>query len=327
MRHAGGWFVASAEGGLVLPLDPDERRMLREITAENLVSIGIREDDGVVAALNSDGAGVGVVWSEAASLVAHRSCAIGVRGGTRLSSILESLGATVLVSTPSFVRNLGVRTRQIGSDPREFGLRSIVLTGEIVADQQIRSIEEMFDARVAEVWSDPIFGAALAHRGPDDPVFSPVRPALVSTAPVSSVDEPRGSGSRVEWVVDPVWCRALEGVRIRTGFVGVDDVALPTPTNTIGDHVLVRGRWLSHSHLTAVLAGMGVDRWQLEIGAGLGSDVATLRFEGDHRERDVRAATDLVSAVRIEVLPVPTGSIGSSGRILDHRGQHLGLRA
>src|SRR5699024_5721952 len=120
VRRERGWFVASAEGGLVLPLDPGERQALREITAENLVSIGVDGDDGLVAALNSDGAGVGVVWSEAASLVAHRSCAIGVRGGTRLTSILESLGATVLLSTPSFVRNLGVRMRQIGSDPREF---------------------------------------------------------------------------------------------------------------------------------------------------------------------------------------------------------------
>jgi phenylacetate-CoA ligase len=321
---AAGWLACSPDGMVTVPLCLAELAELRDLTAEALACVGITRRDRVLVALNSDGAGVGVAWSEAASLVGGAACGIGPRAGPRLAAVLRMVGASTLVCTPSTARSLLVQTRRGAGRPADLGLDRLVLTGELVPDRAVRELAQGFAVRVDEVWCDPIFGAGLAFRPPGGASLAPVRPGVIELLPV----RPRRAGRHgplVEWTLAPSWCAALGGARIRTGLVGraSHGPGLPPARWTVGDHLLLRGRWIS---VRAIAAAVGPVGWTLVVERGLVHDQARLLVPRDAGVpvAAVRAALGGVSPVHIPVEPV---ACLPAAAVVDRRGRHLGQRA
>lgn len=321
-----GWLVCSGEGEALAALDPAGVEVLRDLTAETLVSVGVDESDRVLIALNSEGAGTGVLWTQAASVTAGAAGSAGPRQGLRTASMIRGTGASVLVTTPSLATALAVRMRAAGSDPRQLRLRLLVLVGETADDGRRRRLGDDFDARVTEIWCDPVFGAGLAWRSPDSgSEFRLVRPAVVTPEPVEVTEPPRDGGALVEWVLQPDWVPALAGVGVRTGVVSRPGAWLGDPRWTVGDHVLVRGRWVSLGALDRCLKGLGADRWQLRVEAGTAREQLQLGYDAPIPIPVVEAALEAVCALRPRVAPQAVER--DEPRLLDARLQHLGDRS
>jgi phenylacetate-CoA ligase len=110
---------------------------------------------------------------------------------------------------------------------------------------------------------------------------------------------------------------------------------VPGPAHTVGDHVLVRGRWLSVRRLGQALARIdGIARWELVIARSGTLDQATLRvtFTRPSLTRNpmwrgrIAQAIAAVTPVTIEVaIAESTADEAQPPIVTDQRGQHLGL--
>src|SRR5690606_8754162 len=132
----------------------------------------------------------------------------------------------------------------------ELGLKRLVLLGEIAAPAAYHHLASEYGVDVVELWCDPLYGAALGYRHPlTEPTFTLTRPWLVGLAALDrdELRDPLESGW-AEWVLRAEWSSGLRDAAVRTGVVspqpgGTEQPAAPVAT--VGDHVLVRGRWLS----------------------------------------------------------------------------------
>jgi phenylacetate-CoA ligase len=105
--------------------------------------------------------------------------------------------------------------------------------------------------------------------------------------------------------------------------------------HTVGEYVLIRGRWVSIPKITTALARIdGVSRWELRISREGTLDAAALHVTF---KRDTLVGNPMwksrigqclvaVTPVTIEVVVEPEVSeTARPGAITDLRGQHLGL--
>ncbi len=315
LGDAQGWLTCSADGRLQIAMTVDDVHAARRITATCLRSAGVLDDDRVVVALNSDGAGVGVLWSEAAATICAAATATRPDGTRRLLGRLAAANATALVCTPTAARQLAdVVEREPDLDHT---LRRIVLVGEIVGRTDAAEIASTLGCLVSEAWPDPVFGVALAWRDAlTGTAFRRVDPSLLDAEPIAT--------SAAEWIVHPRWCEELHGISYRSGVVcaSSDPAVLDKPRWTTGDHLLIRGRWFSCGSLERALDQLGVRRWQLRIRrAGPGEQIALVVDERVPMSR-VSAALGAVTPLRVEVrqdhLP------DEAPRLIDGRGHHLG---
>jgi phenylacetate-CoA ligase len=266
-----------------------------EVTAETLDMVGVVESDRIAVALNSDGAAVGTRWAEAAAGIASAAVAIGPARGGRILEVVDSVHATVLISTPTVAEELA---RVAG---RTTSVHTVVLTGEVLDPGRRAAIGRHLGVAVGEVVLDPVFGAAVASRPPGATAFAVTRPGLVGSH--------RLDGGAIEWTLRCDWSPLLAGRDLRMGIAGperrgpIDGTTwLPPPRWTIGDHVLVRGRWVSLSYLRRRLGPRG---WCLAIRRGERADHSTLRVASAASLARVRrfVAEHLPVAHRVTVDP------------------------
>lgn len=309
-----GWLTCSADGSLQISLSPAELEAARRITARCLLAAGILDSDRAVVALNSDGAGVGVLWAEAASTVCRAATATRADGTRRLLGRLSAANATVLICTPTAARQLA---QLVDDEPdRHPRLRRVIVVGEIIAGCDAQTISSSLGCLVSEAWPDPVFGVALAWRDAlSSAAFRRVDPALLTTEAVTD--------DVAEWIVHPSWCDELHGISYRSGVVCVssDCDVLDRPRWTTGDHLLIRGRWLSCSALERELNGLGVERWQLRVrrlGTGEHIELAVASETVD----PIHAALPTVTPLRVEVTMEQFSD--TVPRLRDERGHHLG---
>jgi hypothetical protein len=319
-----GLLVCSADGELAVPLGRDGYRHAEEITAEVLDAAGVTASDSVVVALNNDGAGVGVRWALAASSIARSACAWGPRQLRRLLRLLHEVGADVLVTTPTLARRL-LREARLADDQLAGQLRSLILVGP-VSDPHVTELRVGFGAIVREAWCDPIFGIGMAVR---DPIaggpFELVRPGLVDLVRLDAGGSP---AAVVEWVLSLGWA-PWDGLGLRTGLVGpaTGDGALHPPAWTVGDQILVRGRWLSLAVVEAALATIPIQPLaaaSLQVRRDLVGDRVELLVDGFDPAAlaELRRILDASSPVHIEL--VASQAAAGAPRFVDHRRQHVG---
>ncbi|MFD0855949.1 hypothetical protein ACFQ07_27165, partial [Actinomadura adrarensis] len=272
--------------------------------------------------------------------VAEAAASVGPRGRMRLHSALESVEATTLITTPTGAMDFLARLHlEFLLDPLDLELEHILLVGEVPSPNTYRQLADEFEASVRELYADPYFGVAIAQRGPSDAVLAPVREGLLGLAPFDKdvlLDAPYSEGL-AEVVVTPSWHSSLDGTTLRTGQavrLGGGEAGVPAPAHTVGEHVLVRGRWLSLPKVTAALTRIdGVSQWDLRISREGTLDAAKLHitFNRDTLVKNpmwksrIAQALYALTPVSIEVvIEEQVSEERRPGTVTDLRGHHLG---
>ncbi|WP_219467428.1 hypothetical protein, partial [Nonomuraea rhizosphaerae] len=278
---------------------------------------------------------VGGLGAGAAAEIAAAGASVGPRGRMRLIHALTALKATTLVATPTGAMDLLARLHlEFLLDPLDLGLRHIVLTGEIASKRTISHLAGEFEARVTEVYADPFGGGALAWRAAEDDPLTPLADGLLHLASLSK-DVLQPSSEFGELAITRPGHSALGDAVLRTGQVArVSEGGLPAPAHTVGEHVLVRGVWLSLPRVERALAKIdGVSRWELAISrqGTLDAAVLTVTFGRDSLVRNpmwrkrVQQAVQALTPISIEVEIAPEAAEAAGGGVLnDQRGHHLG---
>ncbi|MDF2709011.1 hypothetical protein AB0C18_06945 [Nonomuraea muscovyensis] len=331
---ATGLLAVSADASCAFPLAPADRAAAEELTAAALRTAGVGGRDRVVVALAEP---AGALWASAAAGVAAAAASVGPRGRMRLHHALTTLRATTLVATPTGAMDFLARLHlEFLLDPLDLGLRHIVLTGEIASQRTPAHLSDEFEAAVHEVYASPFSGAALAWRASQDDPLTPLADGLLGLAALDK-DGPAGAGGPAELVITPSGHATLGDAVLRTGQVartGKSVDAVPAPAHTVGEHVLVRGVWLSLPRLGRTLAKIdGVSRWELTVArqGTLDSAVLTVTFNRDSLvsnpmwrsriQQALRALTPIT--IGLEIAP-EAAEAPAPGTLNDLRGHHLG---
>jgi hypothetical protein len=338
-----GTLLCAPEGDVVVGLTPAAAAEAARLTSETLKAAGIGPADRVLAGVNNDGDGAGPVLAQAVAGLARAVALVGPRGRMRLLRAIRAMRPTTLVATPCGASDLLARLHlEFLVDPQELGLRRLLLVGELVDDRTYRHLEAEFDVEVVETWCDPLFGVALAHRRPTaEPAFTPVRPDVVDLASLADDDwaEP-GAGGPVEWAVRPLWLDPDADLVVRSGWVsggpaadGAAGDVLPAPAHTVGEHVLVRGRWLSLAAIDRALSLIdGVSGWTLELSRPGTLDQAELHIvlgrptllDNPMWAGRIEDAVVGLTPISIAIHLHGPDDYVPAGRVRDHRGHHLG---
>lgn len=225
-------------------------------------------------------------------------------------------------------------------DPLDLELRLLVLTGEITDAKTYRHLAAEFGAQVVELYSDPVLGLALAHRNPTTgSELVPAEPGLLALAALDRDEflDVADTETPGEIVVAHNWHEHLGGVQLRTGYVAnhCADGAISTPSHTVGDHVLVRGRWFSLTALARMLRKIdGITHWRFEVSRKGTLDSATLTVSFNREslirngmwksriEHGLAALTPISITVQVDE---NVREEVTEPAIADHRGHHLGV--
>lgn len=338
---ARGLLLTSPIAESVVPLGGAEFTSALDLTRAALSAAGVIGEDRVVVALNNDGDLSGALVAQAAADVAQAAATTGPRGRMRLLQTLQALRANVLVATPTGAADFLARLHlEFLVDPLDLELRLLVLTGEIADQRTLRHLAAEFDTQVVELYADPVTGVPIAHRETKDPdgALQPVQDGLLHTAALTEdVLVPPRTAGLAELVVTHGWHPQLAGLTVRTGHVvRLNDQApgTPAPRHTIGDHVLVRGRWLSLARLEQSLRGIdGISHWRLEIDRKGTLDTGTLHVtfnrpslvtNGMWKGRIAQALTALTPVKLDVVVDETVDETPRPPEVTDTRGHHLG---
>jgi phenylacetate-CoA ligase len=252
----------------------------------------------------------------------------------RLQHALSALGATTLVATPTGAMDLLARLHlEFLLDPLDLGLRHLVLTGEIASKRTLGQLAAEFGARVTEVYANPFSGSALAWRAAEGDPLTPLADGVLRLAALDKDVLPAEAPG--ELVITPTGHSALGDAVLRTGQVVMSDgPGLPAPEHTVGDHLLVRGVWLSLARVEKALARIdGVSGWELAVSrpGTLDSAVLTVTFSRRSLVANpmwrgrIRQAVQGLTPVSIGVEIAPEiAETRRPGVLTDLRGQHLG---
>lgn len=328
-KSAKGLLLVSPDSEVVAPLAPADRATALELTAETLKAAGLSASDRVVVALNNDGELSGSSIAEAALTVASAVASVGPRGRLRLHKSLEAVQADVLITTPSGAMDLLARLHlEFLLDPLDLELKRIFLVGEIPSQNWLRQLETEFEAKVVQLFADPFFGVPIAY-GPE---LTPVREGLLDVAPLDKDAVVTDIDGNAELVVNPRWHSTLGDATLRTGFVVT--AAGAHPVHTVGEHLLIRGRWVSVPSIINALSRIdGLSHWDLRISREGTLDRAVLHvtFNRDTLVKNpmwsgrVSQALVALTPVSIEVAVNPeVGESAVPPVVTDLRGHHLG---
>jgi phenylacetate-CoA ligase len=335
---ARGLLLVSPEADVIAPLNDSDRNAAIEIAGAALTAAGVGGGDRVVVALNNDGELTGALIARAAAETAAAAAAIGPRGRMRLHHALETLRATTLITTPTGATDFLARLHlEFLIDPLDLELRRILLTGEIPSPGSHAQLAAEFEAEVLELYTDPFFGMPVAHRATAAASLTPVRAGLVEVAALDKdlILGPPYPDGPAELVVTPTWHASLGGATLRTGHVvqAAGD-GIPSPVHTVGEHVLIRGRWVSIPKVAGALAGIdGISHWDLRISRAGTLDAAAVHvtFNRDTlvanpmwRSRIVQALAAITPVAIDVVVEEETSTTSRPGSVTDLRGHHIG---
>jgi hypothetical protein len=337
-RAAQGLLLISPDGDVVAPLAPADLAAAQELAAATLTAAGLGADDRVVVALNNDGELSGALIAQAAASIAQAAASVGPRGRLRLNTALEKVRATTLVTTPSGAMDFLARLHlEFLLDPLDLELKHIFLIGEVASANVYGQLAAEFEASVVELFADPFLGVPIAHRKAAEKILTPVRDGLLGLAPLDKDTADGPQQGLAEVIVTPVWHSTLGGATLRTGQVvrlAGGEQGVPAPAHTVGEHVLIRGRWVSIPKVAAALTRIdGVSHWDLRISREGTLDAAALHvtFKRDTLVKNpmwksrISQSLVAVTPVTIEVVVEPgVSEVTRPGSVTDLRGQHLG---
>lgn len=339
--------IKAAPGSLLFAGSPAEHGVPlaeAEVTAMQAVSrvtfekAGLSKSDRVLFAVAQDGSpAVGLLAQAAAPLVASVALT-SPRGRLRLLSTIRALRPNVLVTTPCGAADFLARLyMEFNVDPVELELTKVLLVGEIASKGVRKRIGKEFEADLAELYCDPVFGAALAVRRGGEWMTADEK-SLALAAPGSDAIVAEGVAGEGELLLRPHWSAALGDAAIRTGQVIRGDAGDAGLFNhTVGDHVLARGQFVSLLALRKQLALIdGIARWTLTVDRGdrtLDNLLLTVAFDREtlvdnpmwkgRIQQAVGAATPVHVEVKTEF--AQPDAAGEQETVDDRRGHHLSV--
>jgi phenylacetate-CoA ligase len=333
----GSIVFASSPAEYGVGLAETEVAAMQALSRQTLEAAGLGRRDRVLFTISHDGApSVGLLAQAVQSLGATAAMA-SPRGRLRLLSTIRALKPNALVTTPCGAADFLARLYlEFNVDPIELELGKIVLVGEVASPGLRKRLAKEFEAEVAELYCDPIFGAAIAVRSGGGAWETAGALALAPLATDEiSADGIAGQG---EIVLRPTWSKSLGDTAIRTGHViqgEAKDAGLFN--HTVGEHVLVRGQWLSLPLLRKQLALIdGAARWTLTLDRGdrtldsaaltIGLDRETLVANPMWKSR-IQQAVAASTAIRVDIateFAAPDdGKLKEA--VIDLRGHHLAV--
>ncbi|MEZ4330298.1 MAG: hypothetical protein R3F35_00985 [Myxococcota bacterium] len=335
-RNGSAWLAAAVPGEGFVPIDRAARAGLTARSAATLAAAGLAAGGRVLVSLNNEGDLVGGLIADAVVEAGASAAVVGPRGRMRVLAAMRALRPDTWITTPTGALDYLARLYlEFNVDPVELELERIFLVGEIPSPGSARRLADEFEASVVGLYVDPIFGGIWAQGR--EGRWSPLEDAVLARAALDRDVVEAAEGALAELVVRPDWSGPFAGSSIRTGQVVVAGRAGADPASlfqhTIGDHLLVRGRWLSLPVLREALAridGLAGHRVTLERGEGtLDKLTITLAFTRPSlvenpmwaaRAREAIAATTPV-AFALESVLAEEGT--PREQIDDRRGHHL----
>jgi len=337
----GALFLGVGAGEGFLALSPPARRRARTLSAATLQAAGISPGARALLALNADGDLAAALLCDALVEAGASATSVGARGRTRLLAAMRSFKPTVWLTTPTGALDFLARLYlEFNVDPTELDIQHILVMGEVETPGTARRLGDEFEADVTMLYCDPFFSVALAHAR--EGRWSVEAPQALGLAPLVGEDWidarslPDADGPR-ELVVRPSWSDELADSTLRSG-----QVCDPGATgvsglfhHTVGDHLLVRGRWLSLPRMRAALAGIdGIAGLRLEVSRGEGTLdklVVSLAFDRESlvenpmwaaRAREAVAST---TPIAFEIETRLAEQDEPVEEVRDMRGHHLGV--
>jgi len=324
-----------------VPLGPAEVEHVQSLSRLSFERAGLAKGDRVLFAIGQDGASV--LTQAIAPLVSGVALAA-PEGRLRLLTTIRALKPTVLVATPCGAADFLARLyMEFNVDPVELNLHKIILLGEVASSGVVKRVGKEFEAEVAQIYCDPVFGAALACRKKGGEWQFADEGALGLAA--LDRDEiraetvaPPADGAPLELVLRPAWAAALKDTVVRTGEIvagGASDAGLFN--HTAGEHVLARGRWISLPTLRRQLALIdGIAGWTLTLDRGdrtLDSASISIAFDRETLVSNpmwkgrIQQALGAVTPVRIDVTTelLNPDKPAAKETIVDLRKHHLGV--
>ena len=345
------WLVSGVPGEGFVSISAEATAVLRGRSASVLSAAGISTGRRALVSLNSDGDLAGARLGEAIVEAGASAAVVGPRGRMRTWAAMRALRPDVWVTTPTGALDFLARLYlEFNVDPVELELDEILVVGEIPSPGTERRLADEFEAQVTNLYCDPVFGALWAH-GRDgrwstagsgglalaelasDTRIAPAIATRNSAASAGTTGSGGEGGGLFEIVLCPDWAGPLSGKTIRTGqLVGRGSSFF---SNTVGDHVLVRGRWLSIPLLRQALARIdGIAGWCVIVSRGEGTlDKLTIRLAYERPslvENPMWAARacEAIAAVTPVEFALETELAGEGVArevVVDRRGHHLGL--
>jgi phenylacetate-CoA ligase len=336
---AEGLVLLSGEGEVAVGVSAGVAAAGAAASRDTLRSVGIGPNDRVLVALNNDGELCGAILAQAIMSLVQAVASTGPRGRMRILRALESFAPTVLVTTPAGASDLLSRIHiEFLLDPLDFGLRKLIVIGEIPSEEQLAHLAAEFGAAVHEVYADPYYGVLLAHRTPGERHQTVITQGVLGLGSLDSDAPAPASAAYAELLIRPA---ALGGpdIVLRSGQVVLSEDGAASPAmvglwrHTVGEHLLVRGRWVSVPLIRRALVKIdGIRGWSLQVSREGTLDNARLVVGLERTLADsavwvgrIQEAMRAVSPVRVEVTPVDARAWDEKDELVDHRGHHLGL--
>lgn len=310
LREEHSIAVCADPAECVLEISLDNKRALEDESARAWMALGIAASDRVLVSLAQQGVYPLACAAEVLAPLCRSVASTRPRGRLRLLRTIREFRPSVWVTTPCAALDFLARLyMEFNVDPFELGIEHIVLVGEIASPGTHKRLADEFEARVTDLYCDPLFGAALAVR--------PSGQATQVTSEVFAIAK-RGSDSLLggpdspgEIVLRFAMISGLASCLVRTGQLVDPDSQQGIFHGTCGQHVLARGRWLSLAMLEQALKLIdGICHWQLQIERGDGTlDRMVLRV-GLNRESlvenpmwkaRIREALSSVTPVRVDI--------------------------
>lgn len=337
----GSLLYAGEPGEEFIPLNGEERRALEQISRSSLAQLGLSSGDTVLIALSQQGSPAITGLAEAMAPLVKGVALTGSQGRMRLLSTIKSLRPTVLVATPCGVLDFLARLyMEFNVDPTELDIEKVILVGEVASPGAVQRTTSEFETQVTELYCDPFFGAALAWRKSGE--WKTASPDCLWSAPVAEnkaepLDLNRASDQPREIVLNPLWSASLKERGLRTGQLIADSSSdSGLYQHTVGDHVLIRGCWVSLALIAKALRLIdGVGHWQLDIDREKKTlDFAALTVflnrealvENPMWASRIKDALHGVTPVSIEIKTALADADNPPKKkytVVDHRGQHL----
>jgi phenylacetate-CoA ligase len=332
-----GLVFASAPAEYALALSPAEVEAMQALSRRSLQAAGIGPSDRVLFALRQEGAPSVALLAEAVSSIGASAAVTEPSGRLRLLATIRALKPTTLVVTPCGAADFLARLyMEFNVDPVELEILRVVLVGEIASPGLRKRLAKEFEAEVAELYCDPVFGAALAARAGAG--WEAADEASLGLAGLAEDVLSEGLEGQGELVLRATWAPSLADLSIRTGQVIAGKAGDAGLFNrTVGEHVLARGQFVSLPCLRRQLALIdGIARWTLAVDRGdrtLDSVVLTVGLERETLVSNpmwkgrIAQAVGAATPIRIEVKTEFADPADERPKeaVVDLRGHHLGV--
>jgi phenylacetate-CoA ligase len=303
-----------------------------EMTATAFRTMGTKRADVVL-----HGAGLtlfvgGLPIRDALERIGATVVPIGTGASEKALLALESLGVTALHSTPSYARYLAEYLRKAGRDPREFGLRKILVGGEPGGGEPAfrEHIEQEWGATVTEGLGNADMAPVLFGEEPGSGGmrFTGGRHVVVELVDPDTgepiIPEPGASGELVYTAVDRECCplvRFRTRDRVRVTGLAADGAPLIRCVGRTDDMLIVLGVNVFPSAVRDLVQGLrprtnGVMQIVLPVEGPRVEPPLRVEVEwGDEPSDQGRLSRDIESllrsrlSVRVEVALVPPGTL------------------